>query len=316
MKLAYRLTLLLLIIIVSTYAWSRIRSRSQQVTLFGQNDATIIQSDSAQLSVIAYNIAHARGPVMGESNWTGTADERADRARQIGDMLAFHSADIVILNEVDFATRWAGHINHAEIIMETAGYPQRAEQRNIDVAFPFAQFRFGNAILSKYPIIEASAIQFTELHKPYERWLAGNHDALQAVVETPAGRVRFIAVHLEVRSYIAQIAAAKEILEIVDGSAEPTIIAGDFNTAPTGFDAYKANDAGENTIELFDKQFVRQPLEENAEAFTFPSANPNRTIDWILVQSPLTIDAQTVIQSDLSDHLPVFATINFSSSGR
>jgi endonuclease/exonuclease/phosphatase family metal-dependent hydrolase len=92
------------------------------------------------------------------------------------------------------------------------------------------------------------------------------------------------------------------------------IVMGDFNTAPRGYPQHYADESGQNTVEILmaSKQVTTQlpGLPIKPEDFTFPSENPGRVIDWIFVSSPWKIQEQRVIQSDLSDHLPVIAQLS------
>lgn len=69
----------------------------------------------------------------------------------------------------------------------------------------------------------------------------------------------------------------------------------------------------QNTIEILleSKQLttILPDLPVPPEAFTFPSGNPARVIDWIFVSEPWQIEEQKVVSTDLSDHLPVMARL-------
>ena len=96
---------------------------------------------------------------MATSNWQGgTLKERETRLTQIADLLRDLDADIVVLNEVDFDSSWSSSTNQARYLAKQAGYPYWAEQRNLDFRILIWKWRFGNAVLSKYPIIEAGVV--------------------------------------------------------------------------------------------------------------------------------------------------------------
>jgi len=71
----------------------------------------------------------------------------------------------VVLNEADFDATWSGGINQAQWIAKHAGYPYHVEQRNYDVSLPFFKPRFGNAILSRWPILDAEQIELPAVSK-------------------------------------------------------------------------------------------------------------------------------------------------------
>jgi endonuclease/exonuclease/phosphatase family metal-dependent hydrolase len=55
-------------------------------------------------------------------------------------------------------------------------------------------------------------------------------------------------------------------------------------------------------------EFEATPLPDSGY-LTFPSASPDRAIDWIFASGALRIRHHRVIASDLSDHLMVVAEI-------
>jgi len=118
--------------------------------------ATHQLAGSGQEGVIrvgTYNIARGHGGALGTSNWTGSNRTQVTaHLRKTGDFIRGQQLDLIVLNEVDISVAWTRHVHQARVIAETAGFPYVAEQRNIDIAAPFSRFRFGNAVLRKYPI--------------------------------------------------------------------------------------------------------------------------------------------------------------------
>ena len=191
-----------------------------------------------------------------------------------------------------------------------------AEQRNIDVTLPLRTFRFGNAIASRYPIAKARAIHFPPFSRA-EAALAGNHDGLIAEVLTPIGRVRVVAVHLEYRSEDVRLQCARILKALAEESALPLIAVGDFNSIP-GFarkhpEYVLSADTAMDFLLRSGPLAVSKALVDWNQYVTFPSASPDRAIDWILSSPTLDQGVPTVVPSDLSDHLMVVVPI---SAGR
>ena len=134
-----------------------------------------------------------------------------------------------MLNEVDFDSVWFGHLNQAELIAREAGFPFWAEQRNIDMALPFIRIRYGNAMLSRYPILAARRLPFAG-HHALETIFLGKKQGLVCTVDlSGAHRLRVLAVHLEHRLEARRLRAAYLIDEERLASTVPLIAAGDFN---------------------------------------------------------------------------------------
>ncbi len=304
-----------LLVVVGWYAFFRLMSRHNAVSLYraGSYEVTPSSSESGRFTIGSFNIAHGRGPVKGDSNWQDRSrGELVAHLDAIAGQLREAGADIVVLNEVDFASGWSFHLNQARYLARRAGYPHVAEQRNIDVSLPFYSFRFGNAILSRYPLRD---VQYIEL-PPFSRredLLGGNHDSLFAMADTSVGPVGILAVHLEYRSEAFRVRCAGQIIELGRSMPFPVIAAGDFNSTPAEFPGSQRTGSGRNAVSvLLEEGFVRDPeLAARSEDFTFPSEDPEIIIDWVLGKG-VDIAGARVIPSALSDHLMVTATIRES----
>lgn len=268
------------------------------------------------LRLITYNIAHARGSELGLPNTAGgTPEERKQRLERIGQELRSLSADIIVLQEVDFNTWWSYGMDQAAILAETANMPYMVKQRNIDTGLPtWRRWEFGNVLLSRLPIKEVEHIELPP-YSDIEVLVAGNHDALAAVIDLGGGEeLRVVAVHLEVRSEETRVQAAERLIRFQRDHAEPIILLGDFNSTPPGFPNAQTSRLGQNTIELLEGfgGFQRSPARGQAthRDFTFPTAGPRRIIDWIMPDQNFRIVEYRVLDGIReSDHLPVLATV-------
>lgn len=267
------------------------------------------------LRVGCYNIAHGRGGRLGARNWAG-GDRAAklERLHQIASLLQDAELDLVVLNEVDFASFWSGHVDQARVIAAEAGYPYLLEQRNVDVAIPFCSIRSGNAVLSKYPLTEAELLDYPNGSRLAEIFIGGIKEGLLFTVELPdASRVRVVAVHLSHTSAAVRVASARMILDAQREATTPFIALGDFNSTPSGFPLSETDADGNNAIDLLlaSKKLATLPLRLPADPseFTFPAQHPDQIIDWIFVSAPWRLSDKHVLSSDLSDHLPVIAEL-------
>jgi endonuclease/exonuclease/phosphatase family metal-dependent hydrolase len=304
------------------YGQSRLFARHRCVRIVEtvpRRDAAVSISprSPASIRVATFNIAHARGGAFGASNWTGASkDEVRSRLAKIARQVAGAGADVLVLNEVDFDASWSRSIDEAVEIAGRAGFGYAAEQRNIDVTLPFRTFRFGNAILSRYPIEKARAVRFPPFSK-LEALLAGNHDGLVAEVLTPIGRLDVLAVHLEYRSEAARLDGARIVNTLVARSSHPSIAVGDFNSIPRFARKHREYVAPpETAVDLLlssGNLSVSKASVDWSQYVTFPSARPDRAIDWILTTPGLYQGAPVVTRSDLSDHFMVTVPVSVRS---
>jgi endonuclease/exonuclease/phosphatase family metal-dependent hydrolase len=228
-------------------------------------------------------------------------------AKQIRDS----RADVVVLNEVDFDANWSFGVNQATWLAEKAGYGYVVEQANMDVWVPFGRWRFGNAVLSRIPVVRWESVRFPPRSR-WEAWLVGNHDGLLVELQNEEVGLNVFAVHLDFRDEATRVRAAERIAEVAGRSFWPFVAAGDFNSSPKGHRAAELDAGGANAVTFLIEQqgFVpASPLAEDAALYTFPSARLTRTIDWILAQDAGQLDFGGTIPSALSDHLMIWADV-------
>ena len=299
----------LAIVVLGPYLVSRLRSPGRRVRLRSNSEALTAEV-APMIRVATFNIAHGRGAT--DDNWEQSGGEKPKRIEEIARLIADTGADVVVLNEVDFCATWSGHQNQAEAIARSAGFPYRVEQRNLDFRLPYGSWKFGNAVLSKYPIVDALVVEFPP-HRAWESWLAGHKRGVVCTLEHSPGRhVRVLAVHLEHRDEQACVAAADMIAELATSGDIPLIAAGDFNSSPTGFPQSAQTASGRNAMDVLADSGLFQARPEAPPGpgeMTFSSTDPTQVIDWILVPRGWEIVDYGAVDSQLSDHRPVVATI-------
>lgn len=281
---------------------------------FGASDAGHAGATDT-VRVLAWNIAHNRGDLMQgnlQNFRAGSPEARNARLARMAEVILSADADIVVLNEVDFNAAWSDGLNQAQVLGWAAGYPYRVEQRNFDYSVLFADFTFGNAVLTRLPVGPVRHVPIPP-HSRLEAALLGAKTASVVELMTRVGPIAVVPIHLEFRGEDTRLAAAETLIALRD-HAPPLILAGDFNSAPPGWPR-----AAERTAlgELIGAGWSspRAAGEPAAEELTFPSPRPRVAIDWVLAESPLRVLAARVLTThpELSDHLPVLATIEVRS---
>lgn len=296
-----KIGVLIFIIIAFPYAYFRITADWNAVDIYQLAPNYPIQFKQ-KLSIGSYNIAHGRGAKLGARNWQGgDKQQRRHRLENIGKLLSENNLDIVVLNEVDFSATWSHNINQAEVIAKAGNYPYIATQRNIDIYTPVAQLRFGNAILSRYPIDTADLKRFVPKSR-LESLFAGNHDSLLATISlNNKQKIKLWAVHLEFRDEKTRIKAVEAMLEEQRQLNDEIILAGDFNSEP----ALKLDEQTAIT-QLIDSSYYKYfPVEKSSDTFTFPTEHPKETIDWIFIPKKYQLLSGAILKADFSDHLPI-----------
>ena len=302
-------------VLLLPYLFSRLASSSRCVTIYSIADGEQPVALPKRLRIVSYNIAHGRG--LASSNWNG-GDRTARRGRlsDIADLLVELDADIVVLNEVDFDSSWSGHVNQADLLAMLAEYPYRVEQRNLDVRVLGWTWRFGNAVLSRYPIVRAEVVDLPG-YSVVETALVGKKRAVDCDVQVGEQQVRIVGAHLSHRSETVRVHSARTICNLVRYDPRALIVAGDLNSTPTGLPYSTVSPDRRNAIEEFDaSDFFHRTMPANplADALTFPADKPDRAIDWVLIPRDWRFEKYQVVPTTLSDHRPVVSVATWLES--
>lgn len=300
-----------LITLRATSPWRVVRTYTLDIS----STAPQITDHPRPLRVAAYNIAHGRG--LAESNWDGSPAERETRLEEIASLLREAQLDLVVLNEVDFNCTWSGGVNQAKLIAKEAGFPYIAEQCSYDTGLPLFTVRFGNALLSRYPIVSAELVDFPT-YLQWEALLGGKKRGLLCTLQlSEAESVRVLAVHLEHRDEATRVGSARMIIDLAEEQATPLIVAGDFNSTPLGFPLAQIDHEGHNALSLLlgSGLFITDlKIGPSPDDLTFPSDEPNYVIDWVLAPTEWRIVSRRVVHTDLSDHRPVIVEMELEST--
>lgn len=299
------------------WASGRLSAADRRIVVEQAGTLAVSPPRDTTIRVLAWNIAHGRGDTEQGvlQNWRGgTEAERAERLDEIAAVLRQVDADIVVLNEVDFDAGWSHGIDQAAFLAQAAGYPNRMEQRNFDFRIPFESWAFGNALLTRFPIVHVEWLDLPH-HSRWEEIVLGSKEAAVVRLRIGADSLATVPVHLEFRAGDTRARAVPVLERMRTEEPAPLVLAGDFNTAPPGWP-----EAGETTalgrLLSLGWQSARAGESVRPEELTFPTYGPLESRDWILVEPPVQVlDARVVAgAARLSDHAPVLAEIRLPPS--
>lgn len=225
-----------------------------------------------RVRVVTYNIHHG-----------ADADDHVDVARLAG-AIAELRADVVCLQEVDKGVRRSGGQDlPAELARRLGMFVVFG--KNID----YQGGDYGNAILSRWPVLESDNLHYRMLRPDEQRGL------LIARLDAPFGPLAVGCTHIDYRPDDAERVANGD--EILAAAERLDVLGGDFNDVPVSrvhgalakafVDCWQAVGVGDGA--------------------TYPVAEPKKRIDWLLVRrggawSPV---AASVPASAASDHRPL-----------
>ena len=237
--------------------------------------ALVSDPGDGTVRVVSYNI-------HGGVNVDGALDPETI-ARVIEDQ----DPDVVVLNEVSRGWPIFGGIDAAEWLSRRLEMPYVYE--------PAADPQFGNAILSRLPILEATggALPFGE--GPQQR------SYIMTRLDTGNGRdLTVIGTHLQ-ESAGDPATRTNQIDTLLDvwGGASPAVVAGDMNLQPDEEDVQRFLDAG--LVSVQDE--IGDPCEPTA--FEPEPDKPCDRPDWVFATPDLDPSEFLIVRTPASDHLPI-----------
>jgi endonuclease/exonuclease/phosphatase family metal-dependent hydrolase len=236
-----------------------------------------------KLRVISYNIHKCIGGV----------DRRYEPSR-VGDVIARLEPDVVMLQEVDANVPRSNHDKQVDVLADLVGLRYRSWFPNVSVDGG----HYGNAILSRYPLIESTNIDLSIRWKKRRSVLHGvirvRHDDVDRTVHVynmHLGLARFER-RIQLRRFLDSHPFANLHTET------PIVVGGDLN------DVYGR--LGELLRPAGFRGSERRPL-------TFPAWGPVRPLDAIFVRGAVDFLKLARCESELarkaSDHRPLVADV-------
>jgi endonuclease/exonuclease/phosphatase family metal-dependent hydrolase len=251
----------------------------------------------ANYRLLTFNVAHARG-VLPVHQGLRSVDRICKTLQKIAALVRKLEVDLVAVQEIDENSRWNGGFNHLAYLSEHCGLPHFAigltNQRN--GRYPL---NYGNAVLSRWPIVHAEAVTFGKRAMGEKGFL---------FIETeiaPGQRLPLVNLHLHHSSRKQRLLQAEHLMQQVSQWRAhragpwvmPPIFCGDFNNPAHNPDA-TAMLLGyceeSNNYTLLPKT-----------GRTFPSALPARALDYALMPQECKITHCEIVRAYLSDHRPV-----------
>lgn len=244
-----------------------------------------------RLAIASYNIHRAIGV------------DRRFRPDRIIDILAHHSPDVVLLQEVDEGAPRSRELHLASELAGALGYPYFAVGHNVELR----RGRYGNATLSRHPILRQRNIDLTVDGRKRR---GCQHTTVGAA--SHKGRIHRLEVFnlhlgLSARERTRQIAVLARSREFASLDVHvPCVVGGDFNdwrrllhpifTEFLGFRC--ATEHGQSAPRLLN---------------TFPSFGPTGALDRIYLRGPIRVlsasRCRLPVSRVASDHLPIVAEI-------
>ena len=291
------------------------------------NDTYSLRAKADEFSVVTYNIGYLSGLTNNQAVRPEASLYEANLATAIA-ALAPLNPDIVALQEIDLDSRRSDHVNQVTALGDALAYPQRAIAINWDkryVPFPywppavhFGQMLSGQAILSRWPIVEHERMVLKKVaDKPfYYNALYLDRLAQVAQIEMNGQPVVVINLHLEAFDRPTRQVQTDFVLALAEDYAVeyPVILLGDFNSA-LNRDAEGTPRSIQTVLDssVFQPSVPAPQFSDAAQA-TFPADEPEFKLDCVFYTpaSLELLEAEVVTAAgQASDHLPLLMRWRF-----
>ncbi len=200
-------------------------------------------------------------------------------------------ADIVGLNEMYGAGEAEYFEPQAQILAEKLGYHYYFAKaiEVFDVPSPY-----GNALISRYPILSAETIMIPDPENPREGGWYETRCLLKATIDV-GQKLTVCVTHFGLEPD-EQINAAATVSANLEDTA--CVLMGDFNVKPDNAVLAPIREKMYDTADMFEK-----------ELFSFPSDEPNRKIDYMFTSRDIRVLSADIPAVVASDHRPYVTEI-------
>lgn len=224
----------------------------------------------------------------------GTDAKHVRNLDRVAQIVKDANADIVLLQEVDSATRRSGGVDQVARLRELTGY-YGVFGRAID----YNGGKYGIAILSRWPITSDTLIHLpvAEHDSTYEA-----RGALVTKISRPGGVLRVVDTHLEAYKSSYRLEQARTLASIAGAQRDSgvTIMGGDFNSEP-----------GSGVISIFEQAGWKDGFVQcgTGSGLSFPADVPAKRIDYLLFSGSTRCVSAKVLETQASDHRPVLFVV-------
>lgn len=230
---------------------------------------------------VSFNTRHCEHFVSGRIDFDAVAQVILDLG-----------ADVVGLNEIRGEGPHPDYTAQTEALAERTGMPY----------FYFAEAlqlphgRYGNAILSRIPILHAETVMIPDPITP--RVKSRTYETRCVLRAELEGGITVLVTHFGLNPDEKENAAATVLSQLTERRC---VLMGDFNVLP---DSTVLEDIRARMRDSAD--VCSQPL------LSFPSNRPDRKIDYLFVSPDVRVCDAAVPQIVVSDHCPYVATLDFA----
>jgi endonuclease/exonuclease/phosphatase family metal-dependent hydrolase len=273
------------------------------------------------LVVLSYDLAYGLGAQLANP-LPSDAVAICDRLDQIVETIAASGADVVLLQEVDFASRRTHNIDQLHYIAAALGWGFAARALTWECRYlpfpcwplghPPGPLRAGMGVISRYPLIQNTRQRLSQPRSlPWLAALFAPHDTVQMVdVQCGNQTIRLLNVHLTAHDPVTRQQQAQELVAFVHQAETPTsVLMGAFNAALPGTAEAGASSAQDQTMDI-----VLTGLHGRFRVPPNMATTTHSRPEHVLIGSGLqALETQAIaLEAPLSAHLPLVVRLRWA----
>ena len=264
-----------------------------------------------KLKIMTYNIASGRCYAVDEKiTPEGGAETRLDACAEV---IREVSPDFCGLNEINhYLPGFVERVGHFQNVADQTGYLANFTGLNHhffgQALYIQNRGSYGNAVISKHPLLEAEAISVPDPKIFDENAYYESRGITRAKLDI-AGGITVLQIHVGLATAEKQNAVV-ELCRILDETKGPVILMGDFNMCPDNFllDRLRGRltevlPEGEGYVHTFPSWTHEDALPESMRN------HPYCKLDYIFVSDHFKPLSCRVLKTRASDHMPMVAEL-------
>lgn len=268
------------------------------------------QDGKKEITVMSYNIR-----VGSWHSQTGEFESTEENLTAIAELIQASGVDIVLFQEVDNGTRRTNEIDGAAFLGEALGF-----EHHYAPAIEFQGGEYGVAMASRWPIEEARGVKLfqPDYAATHPEWgmdgggLSEQRIAQVVRLDVDGTPVTVINTHLGLSQHQRQIQVQQIVALAEEAMGAPggaVILGGDLNAEPDAVELIPLRQRMRDAYLMIPNERGVPRNIAMRERLTFRSDDPYTCIDYIFVSDRFEVLATEVLDTSLSDHLPVVSRL-------
>ena len=239
--------------------------------------------EATEVRVATLNIGHGRGDSRHQV--LQSTEQIQHNLARVSELIQRERIDVLALQEVDQQAWWSGNRSQSKILGDELQFEHRFQGMHSQKS----RLQYGTSILTSFEMLtQESSVHRSTFPLPSKGYTS-------AVLNVENQRLMVISLHLDPIRPMHRLKQIESLQLHLSDAQVPYVILGDFNI-----------EWGEE-LSRFCTMLNVQAHEPHENWVTFTKLQ--RRLDWILISNGLNVVEYRTLETDISDHRPVIATI-------